>query len=430
MEKKINTTLLIIFALLFYSCNNGVTPSPVEVVDDVFIIDTLDVKILYDATPGFKYPMIYHSVKSVSQLTEKGNIHGYMYNCDLFDIGYAASYEYMGLQEAGHKFRNQFLFWSYSKLEPGITVPYSYTFTAALEQGSKSYTFNSSTKLIYFNGGIRPESNAIQLTGPENRNYSPIYSIDGNWIYFISKNNFGNDYTAFNKMNTSGNLVEAIETLTYPPATSDTFTLIGDSKIAYVLWQPHQFSKIVIKDLQSGDKTEYEINGYLWDGNLVKVPNLNKFIELQDPNSTNPGYPYKLLIADIDTKKVDTLLKNYDGSIVSYSLNPITNDLYVIVSTNNDTNVLRLNLATNEYSTFLQNIPVQKLIFAPNGIDYALIKKDNNGYSNIFYNKNGTERQITTYPSDVSDFCFSPDGNNIVFSCNRRNELQIWKIKL
>ncbi len=429
MKKLINAVLLSIPALILSCCTKGVLPTPVEAFGDSFVIDSLKVKILYDDTPGFRYPMIYHSIKAVSHLIEEGNVSGYEYKCEMFNLRTSSWIEYGGLHVPGFKFRTQMSIWNYSNTKPGIKVPYSFLFYADVNSGSKYFTISSSTKLTYFNGGIRPEPNAIQLTGPETINYLPIYSIDGNWIYYVSRNDDNRE--SINKMDANGNLTEIIETMPEPPLNSGGFTLIDDDKkIAYVLWQSNKFSKIVIEDLQSGNKTEYEIDGYLWDARLVKVPNSNKFLELQDPNSSNPSYPNKLLIADIDTKKVDTLLKDYGGSVVSYSLNPVSNDLYVVVSTNNGTNVLKLNLETNEYSIFIQNVFVQKFAFAPNGIDYALIKKDHNGFYNIFYYNNGNERQVTTYPANVYDFCFSPDGNSISFPCERRNETQIWKIKL
>ena len=68
--------------------------------------------------------------------------------------------------------------------------------------------------------------------------------------------------------------------------------------------------------------------------------------------------------------------------------------------------------------------------FFPNGVDYGFIRRDENGFSNIYINIDGVEKQLTTYPGNVSNFDILPGGNRVVFSAERRGEIQSWIINI
>lgn len=164
--------------LYLFNCTDSIN-SPV-VYGDIFVFDTLDVSIVYDDTPGFKYPMMRHTINSVAHLIENGQISTYQYICEANNISGTSHRDCFALIEPGYRFRYNFDFWKSSLLEPNSSVNYSLTYTADIETGSKTYVHTSSSTVTYYDTGATPEQSAAQLTGPENRNYRPAYSPNGN----------------------------------------------------------------------------------------------------------------------------------------------------------------------------------------------------------------------------------------------------------
>jgi Tol biopolymer transport system component len=174
----------------------------------------------------------------------------------------------------------------------------------------------------------------------------------------------------------------------------------------------------------------YLVNGNLWGTEPVKIPNTSKFLNLTDPNKA-ADFNYRLVAADIVSQKVDTLLKYFQGSVKEYTLNPRNNHIYVLTESSNSYDVLEYDYVTDQFSIFLSNVNfIENFRFFPNGFDFAYIRKDQNGYYNIFLNIAGIKKQLTKYPGDIHDFSISPNGESIAFSANRRDEIQSWIIRL
>ncbi len=423
LKNSFKLTILIILVFFISKCSET-NPIEPEVVGDVFVIDTLEVNIYYDDTPGFKYPLTKHEFKTVIHLTEKGSLHGYHFKCDAGNYNNAIAIDYFQSFEPGFKFRYNFADWSKTILNVNDEIPFSLTLYASLDGYGKIYDYKSSTRVIYSNLGIKPEVNAKQLTGPENRNYFPQFSKDGNYIYYKSSH----EKESIFRTDINGNSFEDIEVFDGQSMSNGSFQIIDDTQLAYVLWKPNVHSKIVIKDLQTMANTEYEVNGYLWGSDLIRIPNTNKFLNFLDPNSID-GHDRILLSADIDTKKVDTLLSDI-GYIKSYSINPETNNLVILILNNNGNSIFEYSFHDQSLSALFVDIDFLEFKFFKNGIDYAFIKKGENWTDNIYVNINGNLRQITTYPGEIHDFDISPDGTKIVFSARRRNEIQSWIIEL
>jgi WD40 repeat protein len=206
------------------------------------------------------------------------------------------------------------------------------------------------------------------------------------------------------------------------------YGIIDNNHLVYVQ-NGGQLSSIVIKDLGTMNDLVYPVNGNLWGTEPVKIPNTNKFLNFTDPNKAI-DFNYKLVTADIVTQKVDTILKNFYGDVEEYTINPHNNNIYLL-TVSNHYDIIEYNPATEKFSIFLGNVNyIRNLKFFPNNNNYAYIRKDQNGYYNIFLNINGIEKQLTKYPGDVTGFSISPDGNFIAFSANRRDEIQSWVISI
>ena len=146
----------------------------------------------------------------------------------------------------------------------------------------------------------------------------------------------------------------------------------------------------------------YFVNGNLSGDEPIKIPNTNKFLNLSWADTVS--YIRQLLAADITTQKVDTLLKYFRGDIRDYTLNPRDKNIYLL-TLSNGYNILEYNFVTDQVSIFKGNVAyIGNFRFFSNGYDYAFIKRDDNGFKNIFANISGVEKQVTFYPGAVNDF--------------------------
>jgi hypothetical protein len=416
--------LIPFFLLVIISCEEQITTAPNPVVGDVFIFDTIQVNIRYDATPGFKYPLMNYDIYTVTRLTKDGWVDGYEFKCPQGNIDTWIAIDYFNYPKVGTIFRRRINKWNDFILQPSAKVAYTLIFTATLPGENKEFTFNGNEINKYYTAGIQPEPNSLQLTGPENRNYNPNFSPDGNWIYFQSSHN---QRTIF-KTDKHGNSYEKIADFTDSQLDQGAYGILDNNHLVYVQ-NGGQLSSIVIKDLGTMNDLVYPVNGNLWGTEPVKIPNTNKFLNFTDPNKAI-DFNYKLVTADIVTQKVDTILKNFYGDVEEYTINPHNNNIYLL-TVSNHYDIIEYNPATEKFSIFLGNVNyIRNLKFFPNNNNYAYIRKDQNGYYNIFLNINGIEKQLTKYPGDVTGFSISPDGNFIAFSANRRDEIQSWVISI
>ena len=90
---------------------------------------------------------------------------------------------------------------------------------------------------------VKSEPNSLQLTGPENRNYYPKFSPDGNWIYYQSSNP---QRTIF-RTDRNGNGYQKIADFTNSQLSQGEYNIIDNNHIAYVE-NGNQFSSIVISN--------------------------------------------------------------------------------------------------------------------------------------------------------------------------------------
>jgi len=413
--------ILSLFFLLNCSENNISEP---EIYGEVFVIDKLDVQIIYDNTPGFKYPLMRHEISTETHLIENGTISAYQYECVNAETKIGVSIDYFKIFDSGYRFNRSMIGWNHNMIDENTVLPYTLLYYADLENSNATYIHESNAKVKYMNEGIRPEDASIQLTGPENRNYYPNFSNDGTWIYYKSSH----DKKSIIRTDKSGSNYQEIIDFSNLPYTSDpgNYVLTNNNKLLYILRHQNEYSNIVLLDLHSMQSEEFNSREYLWGTEPIIIPNTTKILNKQDPNYVDIPRD-RLLIYDYQTQEVDTLLKGIDIYIDDYTVNPITHKIYINTSYEG---IIEYDLKSDEYSTFISSEDFEVFKFFPNGIDYAYIKKDDNNYSNIFVYQNSSEKQLTLYPGDVYGFSISPNGEQIVFSANRRGETQSRLINL
>lgn len=421
---KIVISTFTVFFICVSCYDENIVDSTV-IFDNLYIIDTLDVNITYEDTPGFKYPMMKHYVNTVTRLTEKGSINDYEYNCDQGDVSIFSSYSFLPDDIPNYKFRNEMTVWSSKLIEPNTIVSYTLLYISYLEDGSNYYTHISNVKVNYSNTGIKPENNSIQLTGPNNRNYSPRFSNNGEYIFYQSSH----DKNSIFKTDLNGENYEEIQLFEDRIGSIGLLEITNNNELVYVIWKPNIYSKIVIIDLDNMQRNEFVVNGFLWGTRPINIPNTKKYLNALDHNSAN-DFKSKLLLADIETQKVDTLLSDTDYQVEYYTLNPVNKKLYLTVHSGDKFDIVIFDYYEKTISNFLTNVEYRDLRFFPNGHDYGYLKYDENRNSQIYLNINGQEKQLTKYPGDIYDFDFSPNGKMIVFGATRRGEVQSWLMKL
>ncbi|MFQ5709549.1 MAG: TolB family protein [bacterium] len=391
--------------------------------EGLILVDTLEVHIVFDETPGFKYPMMYHEVKFVGRLSVSGVIDRYLYKSN--DISYEAGLDFAGPQPKGTIFRHSHREWSLHLIEAGTPVSYSFSVSASCKgKLVRSLTVDTLTVIERRTDSPQPSPGAVQLTGPSYRNVSPIFSQDGHWIYFIVYDLENHRYT-INRMPLDGDLQETIVEIEH--GKPGGFALIdGDTKLVDVLRQPNEKSKFITMDLLSGKKEESVIDGFIGASKLIPIPGTQKYVCMSSANTEAD-----LILIDAETKTIDTsVLSSATRRILGYDYRPGTGEISYGIRILKEpgtiwSTVKLLDLNTRETKTFVPKLEGTDLTWAPNGHDFAFIRD-----GNIFLKEADQVRKITTYPGKDFSPCFSPDGKQITFSSKRRGEYQLWRVKL
>ena len=387
------------------------------------LVDTLTITVVRDETPGFLYPLMRHDIHFVGRLDVPGYIDQYVYRSQ--DAGFGVIQEVARPLPVGTIFRFGSTEWSHDLLESGNSVDFEFS---AHSPVATSLVRASQAQVKTVTNGPRPARNSEQLTGPKRSNGRPVFSRDGQWIYFQGWDS-DNRMTSFNRIPTRGG---EPETLLERAGRLGGFALThGDSVLTYVLSQGDRESQLVEHHLTTGAETIISIDGYIWDAALLLIPGTRYFISLADPNVVEED----LMLIDAEAGTVEILLSQaQDGHILHYDLRPGTREISVVLGrAPRQSDVILLDLDTRERRTFLQGFSGYELKWAPNGEDFAatVVTKQGGAYEqNISFYQAGTQQQLTIYPGDEEHVTFSPDGQSLAYTAHRRSEHQIWRLDL
>ncbi|MGH7596464.1 MAG: hypothetical protein ACREOI_08930 [bacterium] len=393
------------------------------------VADTLDVAIVYDATPGFLYPTMRHEINFVGYLDVAGFIDSYSYQSS--DVGRGLIIDYFGgyFPKAGTKFRYGQCLWSPDLFAPGTSVQYEF-------QASSPHAYPYAGKAVKTVerkiDGPLPEPNSQQLTGPSAHHFSPFFSQDGRWIYCYGRDRRGQRKSIIRVPTTGGQPEVIVET----QDNLGGFALTdGDTKLIFVIWKPRAKSPLVRRDLFSGARDTAMVDEAFRSADLIPIPGTRQFISLAAPLSSYP-YTSDLILIDFDRKTVETLVDSRQAGYIShFDFRPGTREIsygYQVESNHRviGTNVFLLNLDTRESKNFFSLIEGFDFSWAPNGRDFVYAKTASlsSDSLNLFLRESGTERQITFYPGAEANPAFSPTSRSLAFVGWRRDEYQIWRI--
>lgn len=387
--------------------------------------DTLTVTIVRDETPGFLYPLMRHDIHFVGHLDVSGFIDQYSYESQDVGFGVIADYSPGYMPARGTKFRFRTREWSQRLQEAGRLVAYEFS---ARSPFAKVLVRASSVQVRAVNDGPLPAQNSEQLTGPDHSNSRPVFTRDGEWIYYQGWDSDNRTYS-INRIPAHGGIPE---TVLETAGNMGGFTLTqGDSILTYVAQHRDAKSDLVQRHLHTGAETIIPIDGFIWDAALVAIPETRHFVSLADPNVVESD----LILIDAEQGTVEVLFsQEQDGPISHYDHRPGTDQISVVVGTGPyQSKVILLNVDTRERTTFLPSFPGYELVWGPNGEDYTVTKvTEAQGVfeQNIYLNQAGVEQQLTRYPGTEEQVAFSPDGRSLAYLAIRRSEHQIWRLAL
>ena len=389
-----------------------------------FRVDTLNVSIVRDETPGFPYPRMRHEVYFVGRLNVPGNLSTFSYRSGRIQHSVIYDFNSEYKSPAGTVVRYGLTRWS-PRLEPlASTIQYG---VFAHSSDGEPFSFISEVEVEHFENGPKPAVNSRQLTGPEEDNSYPIFSQDGNWIYYLHDDNID----SIKRVSVDGSINEAVIEAPEGGLISG-FTLSNEGNtLVYVVQENEIFSDVYEVDLITGEQVKNTVERSGLGRGLVALPGERRFICI----SGATGNERELVLIDMVRSTTETLLQAADfGDIYSASVRPGTGEVAVVVSTGISVirNVVLLDIEAREQEIFLHNLPGYRISWAPNGEDYVF-GRENDAYplgQNLYISEAGLERRLTFYPGSDGDAAFSPDGRSIAFSAKRRGELQIWLMTL
>ncbi len=417
-----STTLLfaLVFSLVAQACRHEV---PLEALrrQGRIVADTLEVTILRDETPGFPYPRMRHEILFVGLLTVPGFIDSYDYQSQ--GQGFGAVFDYVGgyLPEPGTPFRFEHQMWTGTVVEAGATVAYTF---AAYSPHARSLEVNDAIPAQVFRDGPVPVAASRQLTGPNYYNSRPVFSSDGTWIYYQSREPKTGTYR-LHRMPADGGQPEVLEET---PDSIGGFALThNDTRVTYIRMVPSRTkSQLVTLDLQTGTRQSVEVPAFLADRGLLALPDGTRFLAFADP-ATTPA----VALVEAETGAIERLVAaDTAGTIVDFGYRPGTGEVsYGILVPRLHLEVRLLDLQTRRRSIFAQIPNGVAFAWAPNGVDYAFARWLDE-HVNLFIHESGVERQVTSYPGADFEPTFSPDGRTLAFTSRRRGETQVWRIDL
>ena len=426
---------IIILSFLFSGCSK----SPVaQSGGGMILVDSLQVFITRDETPGFLYPAMEYELRTTTRLSAPGFIITYIFQGGgmSMDVSVDGSFQAYAtpMMHSSHR-------WGKGMLDAGQRVPVVVQLDADLSGGgTTSMSTSLAVNVGVRNDGERPEAGSRQVTGPEGETAQPVFSRDGRRVFYHKYVDGSPGRSSICVRGMSGGAeMTIVDMSAWGEFYLGGFALAdGDSSLVYVLYNSLQKSRLVTLNLLSMHAETVVTDGFLGYNALVPVPGTKYLVTLTGYYRSPILGQQDLVLVDRRSGHVEVLVPavhtsggiDYgsfpDGSSVYYNrkktLGNVTQTVY------------RVDLATRMESVIMEDIPGYGIFFAPDGVGYVALEYDESDPQHtMFYAylyRNGNRKRITTYFSTIEDLVFSPDGMSIAIATNRRSDKQIWWIPL
>jgi hypothetical protein len=426
-----------LLSLIFLFCDRTLgpdrnDPGDTMVKDHVvgeMMVDRFTVTVCIDTTEGFSHERIFHKIEFAAHLTDDGIISDYFYNS--LDVQYGITVDYLGRVPEGTVFEHVKIEWTSATVEAGTAIPFTFTAHAGVGENNRvsAFTFDSTitvTKGKYASG---PAAASVQLTDQPFSCGRPVYSHNGQWIFYCAYNQESR-MNSIRRITPDGlNDSEVLGEEMLGSAITSAVLTDDDAKVACIVSGSGGYSRMIFYDLHSSSIEEVQLDEYIWDSKLIKIPGEQKYICRSDPNRND--WESNIVIINAGDGTVEpVILQSTAGYIGDYDYRETCGEISYSAPIETEpagpvTIDYIYRLATGERRSFLIGMGRDNIVWGPDDGAFTFIRD-----GHVWYRKIGLERQLTFYPGEDRDHCFSPDTTAIVFSSSRRGECQIWKVAL
>ncbi len=423
-----------ILAITVFSCEEE---TPVDSGGAILLLDTLSVRIVRDETPGFPYPRMYHELRTVARLSRPGFIITYIYRAEGMEMEISVDGARADITTASRRLAQR---WSGTLLSVGQAVPVYVQLDADLSGGGNTSLSTTGAAVVeQQSNGPEPERGSLQLTGPGGEAKFPLYSTDGQRIFFIRWGDITPGRTQICAVNAWGGSPQILLDFYRNLDWLGWFTLADrDSTLVTSVHLPNQPAKLVSWHLASGLADTVSTGVYL-HGHLADVPGTHFIVALSSGNASGTGEA-QLVLIDRTTGSADTLAGGLAvWSSPSYGVMPGTRTVFYNVREKSGEPfqaIYVVHIGTRQQALLMDHVSGLAFYPAHDGNSYAALVP---GYTqagtstyDYFMVRNGATSLITTYlePEWPTGLSFSPDDRSVAIAVSRRGDPQIWKIPL
>ncbi len=414
--------------LAFLSCDQQPTPSVPE--SDEIIVDNLSVRVSYDNTPGFLYPMLRHDVDFTGHRTTPGYIDFFEYSSEGVKSQILVEYRGDGAP-AGTAFDFRNTYWSDKITPAGGRVSYSFKAGSMAADEFDDPVIRTGEVLVQADSnGERPVSNSLQLAGAADSGFLIAgISTDGSLVYFLK------------------NTAQQGWIITSVPAMGGDEQSIAAAggRIISAAFDAENSRLVLTSDDLDDALLLYSLNTGVWDTlrvassfktrQLVALSIPGKVAVLHESGGESPLL--RAAVIDLASGALTPVISVSlpVGNVVWMSSVPGTAELALAID--GSSSIMAIDYTTNA---------VRRLYDGFSGAGFQVLSQDgrlvrlrqrdpdeNTGpfwqtHWNLFVENGGTGEWLTTYPGMDELPLVSQDGRFLIFIAKRRGHSGIWRL--
>lgn len=426
-----NCVFILLWLPVLLACDEQPVQIPPE-NDSIFVVDTFDVKIIYEDIRGFLYPMMRHDVTFSGHRTTQGYIDFFGYKSDGVESQILLEYYGAGAS-AGTPFDFRNLYWSNKMTQVGGKVSYRFEAGSMDPDEMGDRIVRTGEAVIQPDAGDdAPVSNSFQLAGEAESWYGVAgVSAGGDQVYFLKRIS-GPEPMIARVPATGGS-----EEILVSAGTNVSAAVLDAGNRRLVLSSETLKNALLIYALETGTWDTLQVAAGFKASPLVALPEPGKIAVLTA--STDPAELTRAAIIDLAGGEITpvTSLSIPVGHVRWLASVPGTNELALKVD--GSTRIVAVDYTTNGVRTLLDDYT--------GGIFHVLTKEgrlvrvrsrdEDSGkeiiwlrHDNLFAEDGTSGEWLTRYLGRDALPVLSPDGRFFVFSSQRRGHYGIWRFDL
>ncbi len=426
MKKNI---LFVAAWLLLSAC--GAQPVQTTSDSEELVLDALAVRIYYDDTPGFLYPVMRHDVDFSVRMRTPGRIDFYQYKSQDAFGQLALEFFNNGTSEKPLKFRSRF--WSEELTPAGSLRSYVFTLVYKTEGGERQMKeIEREISVLPAPGDYLPVSNSRQLLGEPESNYSLIgCSADGKQVYYLKQKPGQEGYWLARAAIDAGQ-----EELLFTVEYSDAVVL--DAEADVVLLKPmHSEALLIRHNLSTGERDSLRLADEIDALSMCDLPGTGQMAALaKQKNSTET---VRATLIDLASGEL-TYLTSVElpvGNVERLALIPESTELALQIE--NDDRIFAMDYTTKAVRTLaaegsLYGVqildPQGRMVVTRSRPQEESITLSTIDHANLYLKQGAEGEWLSHYPGRDSQPLLVPGGTALIFVARRRGHSGIWALEL